>query len=202
MGTRGAIIFVIDGAEKVCYNHFDSYPDGLGSKMLSWLQDAVKDLPAVKDSARNLKMVDEDTAPTAEEIAKLAHLSWNKAEHGGEADLREGQQWYDLLHQTQGEPAMILESGYNADAHDFVYDSLFCEWAYVVDLDEDRFEVYRGFQTEPVTTGRWAGKPDKQPEHRVTSAYYAIAPFPGASWKLTELPGQPDFEAVFAGEDE
>lgn len=202
MGTRGAMIFVIDGEEKVCYNHWDSYPDGLGVKMLKWLREAVADLPKLKAQARELKMVDENTNPSAEEIAKLAHLSWNKAEHGGDADLRPGQQWYDLLHQTQGEPAMVLEAGYNADGHDFVYDSLFCEWAYVVDLDADVFEVYRGFQTAEVTAGRWAGKQREQDYGGGIGPYYAIAPFEGGAWEFGELPADDAFLAVFAREDE
>lgn len=41
---------------------------------------------------------------------------------------------------------------------EFAKDSLFCEWAYVVDLDADTLEVYRGFQEAPHTDGRWASE--------------------------------------------
>lgn len=35
--------------------------------------------------------------------------------------------------------------------YDFAADSLFCEYAYVVDLDKNKFEVYQGFNHEPLT---------------------------------------------------
>lgn len=38
MGTRGAIGFYKDKNEKVCYNHFDSYPTGLGEDLISYLK--------------------------------------------------------------------------------------------------------------------------------------------------------------------
>jgi len=31
---------------------------------------------------------------------------------------------------------------------DFIYDSLFCEWAYVIDLDNDTFAIYKGFNKD------------------------------------------------------
>lgn len=34
---------------------------------------------------------------------------------------------------------------------EFSGDSLFCEWAYVVDLDKRTFEVYRGFNKEAIS---------------------------------------------------
>ena len=33
---------------------------------------------------------------------------------------------------------------------DFSEDSLFCEWAYVIDFDKDTFEVYQGFNETPL----------------------------------------------------
>ena len=33
---------------------------------------------------------------------------------------------------------------------EFAADSLFCEWCYVVDLDKKTFEVYKGFNKDPL----------------------------------------------------
>src|SRR2546429_2502797 len=49
---------------------------------------------------------------------------------------------------TQGSIEKMLACGYILDRHDFPLDSLFCEWAYMVDLDLCVFEVYQGFQSE------------------------------------------------------
>jgi hypothetical protein len=49
------------------------------------------------------------------------------------------------------------------NAFDFIRDSLFCEYAYVVNLDDGLFEVYEGFQREPHDKGRYAAiEPDPE----------------------------------------
>ena len=57
MSTRGFIGFVIDGTEKIAYNHYDSYPSALGLNVLHWLhvepqaepEQAVPDGPGQRD---------------------------------------------------------------------------------------------------------------------------------------------------------
>src|SRR5690606_5458243 len=53
----------------------------------------------------------------------------------------------------------------------FVGDSLFCEWAYVFNLDTGKLEVYRGFQKTP-GVGRYAHL-DLNPDHEPT--YYGMS---------------------------
>jgi hypothetical protein len=104
MGTRGTWGFVLDDREKLTYNHFDSYPDGLGADLLNWLRD-----------------------------------------------------------------------------------SLFCEWAYVIDLDNQRFEVYRGFQTAPHEDGRFATRFDPAEATSVVGeTYYPVRKL--VDFSLANLP--------------
>lgn len=39
------------------------------------------------------------------------------------------------------------------DYSEFAADSLFCEWAYVIDLQKGTFEVYKGFNEELLRRG-------------------------------------------------
>ena len=47
------------------------------------------------------------------------------------------------------------------DSHEFLLDSLFCEYAYLINLDTLKLEVYRGFNQDPKAAGRYAAKQEK-----------------------------------------
>jgi hypothetical protein len=192
MGTRGFITFVIDGAEKTAYNHWDSYPEGLGQTVLSWLRDALADTTGLRARVAALVVAEPGSRPAAEVIERFRKYSWTKEQHGGTGDLREGQEWYDLLHETQGKPALILEAGVIEDASAFPRDSLFAEWGYVADFDAGNFEVYEGFQMSPHAAGRFA---DQEPD-RESDGYYPVAL--KVSWPFSSLPSDEDFMAAFA----
>jgi hypothetical protein len=58
---------------------------------------------------------------------------------------------------------------------EFARDSLFCEWAFVLDLDNEVLEVHKGFQKRPHKRGRFH---DLQPEGRKSvsgDSYYPVA---------------------------
>lgn len=149
MGTRGAVGFRIDGTDKVSYNHFDSYPTGLGKDVVEFCRKTSNiDLSPF---VRGIRLVREEDAPTPAEIARYRELL-NESVGEQSAD-----DWYCLLHGAQGNLDLYLEGlDVMLDAGEFLKDSLFCEWAYIINLDEGVLEVYRGFNKDPKALGRYA----------------------------------------------
>jgi len=184
MGTRGFLGFVIDGAEKITYNHFDSYPEGLGNDVRDWL--STVDLAQAADSARMLRVVDPDSVPTAEEKEALQQYA---DAHVGSQRLDD---WYVLLRHTQGEPALILAAGVMGDSAEFPLNSLFAEWGYIVDFDSQMFEVYKGFQHEPHEEGRFASRTGDG----MHEGYYPCRLI--AQWPLSQIPSEEEFLADIA----
>ena len=67
MGTRGFTGFVVDGTEKIAYQQFDSYPSGVGVEVLAFL----KTYPELLAKARDLKVVNENSKPSAADVKAL-----------------------------------------------------------------------------------------------------------------------------------
>lgn len=190
MSTRGFVGFVADGQEKISYSHSDSYPSGVGIDVLRWLRTA--DHAAVRQQVKALQLVQEDDAPTPEHLERAAEYA--NPGVGGPVTNIVVHNYYQLLRETQGNPAAILASGLMLDSHDFPLDSLFCEWGYLVDLDGDgAFEVYKGFRKAAPTSGRWAGRWEKSddPAAAITNEYAAVERI--AVWSLAALPGDDEF---------
>jgi hypothetical protein len=146
MGTRGAIGFRANGTDHVVYNHFDSYPSDLGANMIDFIKtyraehgkDFVKNL---NSDVQHMIPIQEDQKPDDKAKVFLKML--------GVVNLGVGEQstddWYCLLRGTQGKPGMILKARYYTPANDFLRDSLFCEYAYIINLDDEVLEFYVGF---------------------------------------------------------
>jgi len=152
MGTRGAFGVHVKGVDKVGYNQFDSYPSGRGIEVLAWLRKTLKagGEAALNASALALVVVDADKKPTKAQQSALKQWSNLGVSERSLTD------WYCLLHKTHGDLYATLECGYIVDHLSFLTDSLFCEWAYIVNLDERTLEVYSGFQREGHAKGRFA----------------------------------------------
>ena len=146
MSTRGLFGFRKDGKDKLTYNHFDSYQDYLGRVMAKFCAEhKVSELKAVCDS---IELVDEESTPTIEQITKCVKA--------GYYDLNVSTQsvgdWYCILREMQGNPeeyAKNFKNGhgtYMIDSHEFIQNSLFCEYAYIINLDTEKLEFWIGFQ--------------------------------------------------------
>lgn len=185
MSTRGLLAFHVDGQTKATYNHSDSYPGGLGLTALEFCrQFAGEHGDILRSEVRELKPIAAPhTAPTAEEWEKFSQFASTAVGRSGERS------WYQLLRQTQGQPGKILAAGYFEDAFDFGTDSLFCEWAFVVDLDAGNLDAYGGFNTAVEPVGLWADKPGRDEYKPITRV---------ASFPLADLPSGQDFLRIDA----
>lgn len=168
MGTRGLMAFVIDGETKAGYVHFDSYPSGLGADVLEWLHEALNEQTGkALTKVRALKVVNDETEPTAEQIEALKQYA------NMNVSSKQLDEWYVLLRECQGEPALTLEAGYMYGVSRVEPYRLGCghEYLYVVDFDKHEFTA-SGY-------GRLLG-----------------------NWKFDELPTREAFIAKTEPEDE
>lgn len=177
---------MVNGQEKIGYNQYDSYPDGHGLENLQWLRDM--DRAELQRLAEEARVVDDKTPPTDDDKRRLAAVTNLGVSEQTDDD------WYCLTRDTHGSIGEMLEVGYIMDWSQFPLDSLFCEWAYIVDLDAQTFEVYEGFQKKPHDKGRFAGRGGTDPQ------YFPVAL--AASWPLDKLPSDDEFLSMFKQDEE
>ena len=165
MGTRHLIAIVQGGEYKVAnYGQWDGYPSGQGLTILRFLRNSNLDRFAekvAKCSFLNDAEIEEINAE-ANRVGKLPdHLS---------RDL--GAKVFQLI--------MDSDEGFKFhNSLNFAADGLYCEWAYVVDLDKQTFEVYEGFKQTPVPEGQrfFDMNPDLEtwkPDYAGQALYYPV----------------------------
>jgi hypothetical protein len=160
------------------YGQYDGYPSGVGMNVLNFCRQGIGS--ATIEKVINLKVVSESDEPTTEEASALSKYS--------NGNVSTGSDWYATLRETQGNPEMILESGYILNSFEFGFDGLFCEWGYVLDLDNGNLDVYRGFFQYPSgLSGLW----DRETE---PGSYFPIQKI--ASFSFDSLPSDEEFLAL------
>lgn len=163
MGTRGVYGIRKNGQDKLTYNHWDSYPEHLGYQMAVTCSKASnEELNKIFD---NIKLVGADDKPTKKMIQtceQAGYINLNVGRHSM-ADV------YCLTHGAQGEPQKWLDdlkagrTIYMIDDSGFLYNGLFCEFAYIINLDTNMLEFLVGFQDEPTEGNRYGCEP--RPDH-------------------------------------
>lgn len=146
MSTRGCYGMRINKTDKVTYNHADSYPTWLGINIMTFIHDTPD--PELKKIAKRIELVDEQSKPSRKQIkTHKQYANLNVSSHS----LTD---WYCLLRETQGDLTHYRNGlTHMIDCHDFLKDSLFCEWAYIINVDTGELEIYRGFNTRKHVKG-------------------------------------------------
>jgi hypothetical protein len=191
MGTRGVVGWRLDEEDKVAYNHFDSYPEELGVKVLDYA--ANTPLNVLIAHFNNVKLVKDSDVPTPEQIKRChAHNAVNHS-----VSTQSDDDWYCLLSNVQGDLQATAHLGYMIDYSQFLRDSLFCEWAYIINLDTKKLEVYRGFQKNEIPLGRYGEISEESKNHQLasyrggTEIYYGVGLL--QEYDLADLPNAEGF---------
>jgi hypothetical protein len=151
MGTRGIYGFRKNNEDKLTYNHFDSYPDYLGIAVVDFCK--TTNLQKLNDIYDRIVLIDSNKKPTAEQITDC--LKWANLE----VSEQSSNDWYCLLRKAQGDlTAYTSGLKYMSKDNDFIKDSLFCEFGYIINLDNNKLEFWKGFQKEPQKNNRYGAK--------------------------------------------
>ena len=149
MGTRNLTCVILNGEFKVAqYGQWDGYPSGSGKDILEWLSDSAADFDRLKDAANRVVRMrgDYDTQTWIEigednEHARVIPQADFDKYPAFSRDM--GSEVLEYIVSAEN-PVVVLQE-------DFAQDSLFCEWVYVIDLDSMNFDIYEGFNTEPLS---------------------------------------------------
>lgn len=158
MGTRHLTAVVSDGEYKIAqYGQWDGYPSGQGQTIVSFLLNGF-DKAVFKSQLAKCRFLDGE----GKDKEMVAAYEKNAPQWSSDPDNRTPEQkyWWKT-YMTRDLGAAILENVAKStddeiilrDESSFAGESLFCEWAYVLDLDKDQLEVYEGFQKNPPPEG-------------------------------------------------
>jgi hypothetical protein len=178
MGTRNLTIIVLDGIYKVAkYCQWDGYPSGQGTILAGIIQDPSFDIEQLKKNVATLRFI------TEEDLTALWRSVGADIEKSDFVSIDIGQKFKDqfpyLGRDCGAKIVELIQKGSapeTKDSLDFAADSLFCEWAYVVDLDHNVIEVYKGFNKKPITdeNERFYFLMDRIDKKSSDSTYYPV----------------------------
>jgi len=187
MGTRGLTVVIMDGEHRIAqYGQWDHYPTGQGVTAMDFCR---KNLTTDRGLEKFRKAVGRTEFADQERMEKLLKRigisgEWMSLEQAERLKAK-----YPALGRDAGATILDLVLGGKKllrDQIDFAAESLFCEWAYVVDLDARKLEVYQGFQTAPHKRGRFADMEVSEQKEASGSRYYPVALI--ASFDFDKIP--------------
>lgn len=143
MGTRGTYGFASNYKVKLTYNHFDSFPEGLGAVVVDFCRKTTAEggWDKLRVAVDAVTMVDENGKMTEAEAKRYfpKKKSFPKLPT-----------WYEALHTYQAGKILDAigrgEVSHMTEGKDFPKNSGFCDYVYIIDLNSMTLDVYVGKQ--------------------------------------------------------
>lgn len=179
MGTRHLTMVQLGGTYRIAqYGQWDGYPEGQGQTVVKFLN-TVKTKKALAAFAAKVAAL--KTLTDAEVATRWKEVG---ADDSGMVSMTISDKFKEKYPHLQRDcGAEILQLVNEGKATEvsldigFVKDSLFCEWAYVIDLDAGTFEVFKGFNTHPLAkTARFYSDGYKSDERAKRDKKFDIIP--------------------------
>lgn len=151
MGVRGVYGFVSGGELKITYNHSDSMPAALGERVVDFCRHMNKEQlwQDLKTRLKGVALVQENDKVPEDVLQqrKYATLAKTLKKDGVDAT------WYNLLRPYMGGEMLWKiskgEVSHMVDMQAFPKTSLFCEYCYIIDLDNMTLDIFVGNQKSP-----------------------------------------------------
>lgn len=166
MGTRNlTLVKDKEGKTKVAqYGQWDGYPEGQGSTVLNFIRKK-EDRDALAEVLKNVRFITPDVPQKVKDY--IAAYDKRSPEWSNEPDNRTDadKYWYDHIigRDVCGKilqnlvrinvemlPAEFEGVIYLQDSSSFADDRLFCEWAYCVNYETEKLEVYVNGKTKVI----------------------------------------------------
>ena len=160
MGTRNLTVVYLDGEPKVAqYGQWDGYPSCAGEVLADEMKKIIFEngLGRLADNVRGCRFLTlKETVERYKSIGVEEGRQWINGEEAAAFKAL-----YPQLDRDMGYDIVdyIYENGPQelSNSFDFAANTLSCEWAYVVDLDEETFSVYCGYGKTLGDQGHFAG---------------------------------------------
>lgn len=200
MGTRNLTCVYMDGEYRVAqYGQWDGYPEGQGVVCLDFLK-------RMKEEKFKEELLKRPFVPAGYIEGILTALGSGDGLMSHEQSAIFESRFPEFHRNTAAEILKRIMDGrvgkYLPNELDFAADSLYCEWAYVIDFDKRTFEVYEGFNKEPLTEDDrffFLERKSRDVSSWISEEYHPVKLV--KSWSLDDLPSEEDFLNTFKEEE-
>lgn len=154
MSTRGLYGFRVNGDDYLTYSHSDSYPEKLGIEIVDYIN-SIDDYDSEIEKAEKVEKINYFKDRPYDHLNEIKNAMNNDIIEDKCCCIScmRSMKWDSILSKLHLKN--IIEFGFILDNFSFIFESLFCEWVYIVNFDNGMFEIYKGFQKKQHRKGRY-----------------------------------------------